>query len=38
MVLKAIGLTPNGRLGRTISAVAWRAMRYRASWLAKVAA
>jgi hypothetical protein len=38
MVLKAVGLTPNGRLGRTISSVAWRAMRYRLGRLAKVAA
>jgi hypothetical protein len=38
MVLKAVGLTPNGRLGRTISAMAWRAIRYRLGRLAKVAA
>jgi hypothetical protein len=38
MVLKAVGLTPNARLGRMISALAWRAMRYRLGRLAKVAA
>jgi hypothetical protein len=38
MVLKAIGLTPNGRLGRMIGALAWQAMRYRAGRLAKAAA
>ncbi|HZK89646.1 MAG TPA: ferritin-like domain-containing protein [Stellaceae bacterium] len=38
MVLKAAGLTPNGRLGRVISRLAWRALRYRASRLAKEAA
>src|SRR5438105_9241257 len=29
MLLKAVGLTPNGRLGRLASGLAWRAMRYR---------
>jgi hypothetical protein len=38
MVLKAAGLTPNGRLGRVVSRLAWRAMRYRALRLAKEAA
>jgi hypothetical protein len=38
MLLKAIGLTPNGRLGLIASRVAWHAMRYRAARLAKVAA
>jgi hypothetical protein len=37
MVLKAVGLTPNGRLGRVISAIAWQAVRYRAARLAKAA-
>jgi len=34
MLLKAGGLTPNGRLGMLISRLAWRAMRYRAARLA----
>ena len=38
MVLKAAGLTPNGRLGRWLVAVGWWAVRYRVSRLAKVAA
>jgi hypothetical protein len=38
MVLKAAGLTPNGWLGRMLSAAAWRAMRYRVEKLAKAAA
>src|SRR5947209_4358032 len=38
MLLKAVGLTPNGRLGRILSGLAWRAMRYRATRLAKSAA
>jgi hypothetical protein len=38
MILKAIGLTPNGRLGRVISRLAWRAMRYRAGRPAEAAA
>ena len=29
MLLKAVGLTPNGRLGRILSGLAWQAMRYR---------
>ena len=38
MLLKAVGLTPNGWLGRTASRLAWGAMRYRARRLAKAAA
>ena len=38
MLLKAIGLTPNGRLSRVASRLAWHAMRYRAARLAKMAA
>jgi hypothetical protein len=38
MLLKAIGLTPNGRLGLITSSLAWQAMRYRAARLAKAAA
>jgi hypothetical protein len=38
MLLKAVGLTPNGRLGRLASGLAWRAMRYRALRLARSAA
>lgn len=38
MLLKAVGLTPNGRLGLIASRLAWRAMRYRAARLAKTAA
>ena len=38
MLLKAAGLTPNGRLGILASRLAWRVMRYRAARLAKVAA
>jgi rubrerythrin len=38
MLLKAVGLTPNGRLGRIASGIAWRALRYRALRLAKIAA
>ena len=37
MLLKAAGLTPNGRLGLLTSRLAWRAMRYRANRLAKAA-
>jgi len=37
MLLKAIGLTPNGWLGRTASRLAWHAMRYRARRLEKMA-
>jgi len=35
MTLKAVGLAPNGRLGRVLSRLAWLAMRYRAARLAK---
>jgi hypothetical protein len=38
MVLKAVGLTPNGRLARVVSVLAWRAMRYRAGRFAKAKA
>ena len=38
MLLKAIGLTPNGRLGRLLSRLAWHVMQARASRLAKTAA
>ena len=38
MLLKAVGLTPNGRLGLLLSRIAWQAMRLRASWLANSAA
>lgn len=38
MVLKAIGLTPNGRFARVISVLAWRAMRYRTGRFAKAKA
>lgn len=34
MLLKAVGLKPNGRLGRVAGAVAWRAMRWRVRRLA----
>ena len=37
MLLKAVGLTPNGWLGRTASRLAWGAMRYRARRLEKMA-
>jgi hypothetical protein len=37
MLLKAAGLTPNGRLARFASGIAWRALRYRAAKLAKAA-
>jgi rubrerythrin len=37
MLLKAVGLKPNGRLGRVVGAVAWRAMRWRVGRLAKAA-
>ena len=37
MLLKAAGLTPNGRLGILASQLAWHAMRYRANRLAKAA-
>jgi hypothetical protein len=35
MLLKAVGLTPNGRLGRVTTGVAWYAMRYRARRLTR---
>jgi hypothetical protein len=38
MLLKAIGLTPNGRLGLIVSRLAWQAMRYRMARLARMAA
>ena len=38
MLLKAAGLTPNGRLGLLAGRLAWRAMQYRAAWLDKLAA
>jgi rubrerythrin len=38
MVLKAVGLRPNGRLSSTLGRLAWGAMRYRARRLAKAAA
>ncbi|HEX3860936.1 MAG TPA: acyl-ACP desaturase [Stellaceae bacterium] len=38
MALKAVGLTPNGRLSLLAGRLAWRAMRYRAARLAKTAA
>ncbi|HWD59535.1 MAG TPA: ferritin-like domain-containing protein [Stellaceae bacterium] len=38
MILKAVGLTPNGRLGRMLAALTWRALRWRAGALAKSAA
>jgi hypothetical protein len=38
MLLKAVGLTPNGRLGRIASLLAWQAIRYRAARLGKMAA
>ena len=38
MLLKAVGLTPNGHLGRIAGRLAWQAMRYRAARLEKLAA
>jgi hypothetical protein len=38
MLLKATGVTPNGRFARVASRLAWRAVRYRAERLAKSAA
>ncbi|MBV9825110.1 MAG: ferritin-like domain-containing protein [Alphaproteobacteria bacterium] len=35
MLLKAVGLTPNGRLSIIMSRLAWRLMRYRAASLAR---
>jgi hypothetical protein len=37
MLLKAAGLTPNGRLGLLAARLAWRAMRHRADRLARAA-
>lgn len=37
MLLKAAGLTPNGRLGRVAAGLTWRAMRFRAAQLARSA-
>ncbi len=38
MLLKAVGLTPNGRLARAAAAIAWQGVRYRWARLARVAA
>jgi hypothetical protein len=38
MILKAVGLTPNGRLGRALSRLSWQAMRWHAGVLARRAA
>jgi hypothetical protein len=38
MLLKAVGFTPNGRLGVLTSRLAWRAMRYRTARLARATA
>jgi Fatty acid desaturase len=38
MIMKAVGLAPQGRLARTASAVAWRAMRWRCARFAQIAA
>ncbi len=38
MLLKAVGLTPNGRIGLLVSRLAWGAIRVRAARLAKMAA
>jgi hypothetical protein len=38
MVLKAVGLKPNRRLGRVATGIAWRAMRWRAGPFAKAVA
>jgi len=38
MTLKAVGVTPNGRLGRAASRLAWELLRYRVNRLAKAAA
>jgi rubrerythrin len=35
MILKAVGLTPNRRLGRALSGLAWRVMRWRVGRLAR---
>jgi hypothetical protein len=38
MILKAVGLTPNGRLSRALSLLFWRGMRWRAGRLTRAAA
>ncbi|HUN47787.1 MAG TPA: ferritin-like domain-containing protein, partial [Stellaceae bacterium] len=38
MILKAVGLKPNGRLNPVLSRLAWRFMRYRAQRLERAAA
>ncbi len=38
MILKAVGLTPNGWLGGTLSRLSWQALRWRAANLMKAAA
>jgi hypothetical protein len=38
MLLKAAGLTPNGRFGRVVSRLVWRGLRWRAERLARLAA
>lgn len=38
MILKAVGLTPNGRLARLLARLGWTAMRWRAARLANAAA
>lgn len=38
MLLKAVGLTPNGRLGLVAGRLAWQALRYRVARLAKTPA
>jgi len=38
MILKAVGLTPNRRLGRVLSRLSWELMRWRAGSLAKASA
>jgi hypothetical protein len=38
MILKAVGLTPNGPLGRALSGLSWRALRWRAGVLARASA
>ena len=38
MVLKAAGLTPNGRINRVATGIAWWGMQKRVAWLAREAA
>lgn len=38
MILKAVGLTPNGQLRRALSVLIWQAMRWRSVRLARIAA